>query len=152
MEGEPMRLEHDRNRNWINANHRECIQCGRRLGEFYREDICPSCKEFNLFLEVKEYIRTNNVKEMDVAEHFNIPVSKVRTWIREGRIVYKTSDGKTISGVYCQICGKKIEFGTVCPKCLRLQQLQVISKQYNEMKSDEMHFLGRSKRSNVDNK
>ncbi len=80
---------------------------------------------------------------MDVANHFNIPVTKVRSWIREGKIVYKTSDGRTISGVYCQMCGKKIDFGTVCAECRKLQQLQVVSKQYGEMKADEMHFLGR---------
>ena len=60
-----------------------CTQCGRILPDVYEEDdICPVCKEANLFAEVKDFIRENDVREMDVAEHFDIPVSKVRKWIR----------------------------------------------------------------------
>ena len=55
----------------------------------------------NLFAEVKDYIRENDVKEIDVAEHFGIPVSKVRRWIKEGRIQYK--EGENITPIHCQI-------------------------------------------------
>ncbi len=127
----------------LQTEKKECKQCGRYLSKDYHEELCPKCIELNLFSAVRDYIRSKDVREMDVANHFNIPVTKVRSWIREGKIVYKTSDGRTISGVYCQMCGKKIDFGTVCAECRKLQQLQVVSKQYGEMKADEMHFLGR---------
>ncbi len=128
----------------MHTDRRECPQCGRYLNKDYHEELCPKCMEINLFAEVRDYIRSKDVRETDVARHFNIPVSKVRSWIREGRIVYKTSDGRTISGTNCQICGKKIEFGTICPECRRLQQLQVVSKNYGDMKAGEMRFLGRA--------
>lgn len=119
-----------------------CTQCSRHLDERYPEDICPVCKEMNLFAEVKEYIRENDVKEMDVAEKFDIPVSKVRGWIRDGRIQYRGIGASTISGVNCQICGKAIDFGTLCPDCHRMKGLQVVAKQYQEEKS-RMRFLGK---------
>ena len=56
-----------------------CTQCGRILPDVYEEDdICPVCKEANLFAEVKDFIRENDVREMDVAEHFDIPVYSTR--------------------------------------------------------------------------
>lgn len=140
-----MRLEHNRSKNITET--RECKQCGRSLNEDYNEDICPSCKEMNLFADVKEYIRLHDVKEMDVARHFDIPISKVRKWIKQGRIEYKTPDGKTVSGVRCRVCGKKIEFGIVCPECLRRQKLKVTAK-HEQSQPEEMRFLGENRQGN----
>lgn len=125
------------------AEQKTCSQCGRYLNDMYTKELCPVCIEMNLFSEVKEYIRENEVKEIDVAEHFGISVSKVKAWIREGRIQYKGEGGKAISGVHCQICGKPIEFGTFCSECHHMQGLQVVAKRYKEEKS-VMHFLGKS--------
>lgn len=125
-----------------NMGQRSCLQCGRYLNDAYVQDLCPACLEMNLFAEVKEYIRENDVKETDVAEHFGISPSKVRAWIRDGRIQYK-GVGNSISGVHCQICGKAIEFGTFCPECHRMQGLQVLAQQYLEDKT-EMHFIGKN--------
>ena len=85
------------------------------------------------------------MRELDVAEHFDIPIAKVRKWIREGRIQYKGEAGKTISSIYCQICGKPIEFGTLCPECHRLQGLKIVAQQYAEQKS-EMRFINKGKK------
>ena len=42
------------------------------------------------------------------------------------------------------MCGKKIEFGNICADCRKMQQLQVVAKQYGENKqAGEMHFIGR---------
>lgn len=139
MEGYLMKLENNINKNITEI--RECKQCGRSLDKDYNDDLCPACKEMNLFAEVKEYIRLNDVKEMDVARHFDIPISKVRKWIKQGRIEYKMPDGKTVSGVKCRVCGKKIEFGIICPECLRRQKLKVIAKQ-EQSQPEEMRFLG----------
>lgn len=120
-----------------------CSQCGRYLNDTYKEELCPACIEMNLFSKVKEYIRENDVRESDVAEHFDIPLGKVRGWIREGRIQYRGENGQTLSGVHCQICGKSIEFGTLCAECHKLQGLQVVAKQYEQEKS-AMRFLGQN--------
>lgn len=131
---------------WVkDTEYREqktCAQCGRYLDERYPDEICPTCAEMNLFAEVKEYIRENDVRETDVAEKFDIPVSKVRGWIREGRIQYKGTGANTISSVHCQICNKPIDFGTLCPECHRVQGLQVVAQRYQEEKS-VMRFLGK---------
>lgn len=122
-------------------DQKTCKQCGRYLNDNYTDELCPACIEINLFSEVKDYIRENDVRENDVAEHFDIPIGKVRGWIREGRIQYRGEDGKTLSGVHCQICGKAIEFGTLCAECHKLQNLQVVAKKYDQEKS-AMRFLG----------
>lgn len=124
---------------------KRCEQCGCILLDSYQEDICPRCKEANLFSEVKDYIRANDVREMDVAEHFDIPIGQVRRWIREGRIQYRGEDGKTLSGVHCQICGKAIDFGTVCSECHRLEGLKVVAQKYADAKSS-MRFLDKDKK------
>jgi RNA polymerase subunit RPABC4/transcription elongation factor Spt4 len=122
-----------------------CKQCQRSLPEFYEDELCPSCKEANLFAEVKDFIRSNDVKETDVAEHFDIPVGKVRKWIREGRIQYRGKNGETISSVHCQICGKPIDFGTLCPECHRLQGLKIVAQRQADDKSI-MRFLDKDKK------
>jgi hypothetical protein len=97
----------------------------------------------NLFNEVKEFIRSrNDVNENDVAEKFDIPVSKVRDWIKEGRIQYKGTSVNTISSVKCRICGKPIAFGVTCPECHSLENLKVVA---NMKKADDaaMRFVGK---------
>lgn len=135
-----MRLEHHGQRD--RKREKSCKQCGRTLQKIYPEDLCPVCQEINLFADVKDYIRSNDVKESDVAEHFGIPISKVRAWIREGRIQYKNYNSSKISGVHCQICGKPIDFGNLCAECHHLQGLEVVAKQYGEEKG-KMRFMGK---------
>lgn len=121
-----------------------CKECNRSLSELYPDDLCPICKDRHLFNEVKDYIRKHDVREHDVAEHFNIPVSKVRSWIREGRIQYKGDSAKVISGVHCRICGKQISFGITCSECHSLENLQVVASM-KKSDDDAMRFLGKNK-------
>lgn len=128
------------------VSEHSCQQCGKPLHPQYQEKICPDCKEINLFREVKEYIRGNDVNEADVADHFGIPSTKVRSWIREGRIQYKSADAsKNISSVYCQICGKPLEFGNLCSECRHLQGLEVTAKAYEQQKG-KMRFAGKNEK------
>ncbi|MCH5267680.1 MAG: hypothetical protein J1E62_04975 [Lachnospiraceae bacterium] len=138
-----MKVDKDR---FAGTDIKNCIQCSRRLHPQYEKDICPTCIELNLFSEVKEYIRNNDVNETQVAEHFNLPNSKVRSWIREGRIQYKDTVGnKTMSQVFCQICGKPLDFGTVCAECRHLRGLEVVAKQHQE-EVGQMRFIDRGKK------
>lgn len=59
-------------------NYKYCERCNRPLPLTYEDAICPDCQNQELFTNVKEYIRANDVTEYDVAEHFNIPLSKVK--------------------------------------------------------------------------
>ena len=125
-------------------DERVCKQCSRKLPEAYKPDICQACMEIILFSEVKEYIRNNEVNEQDVASHFEIPIAKVRSWIKEGRIQYKNDPKENITSLYCRVCGKKIAFGVVCPECHSLENLKGVAA--NQVKKGElgaMRFLGK---------
>ena len=96
-----------------------CKECHRDLKPDYTEEICPACKERLLFSRVKDYIRENDVNEFQVAQHFEIPLFKVKEWIREGRIQYKELQTPTVESLHCKECGEPISFGSLCSKCLR---------------------------------
>ncbi len=92
------------------------------------EHIAPSAlapdvrEEMELFDAVRNYIRENDVNEFGVAAHFGIPISRVKAWIREGRIEYKELDGSVFAeDKHCSLCGRPIEFGNICSKCKREQ-------------------------------
>lgn len=104
------------------GTYKQCKFCSRPLPLAYEEDFCPKCQEHNLFQNVKEFIRSNDVNEYEVADHFNIPLKKVKGWIREGRIEYKPKDSETkkvLEGLHCENCGAPVQFGVLCPKCTR---------------------------------
>lgn len=67
-----------------------CPNCGKPIARSYKEKMCPACLDEVLYPQVKEYILHHSVTELEVAEHFDIPLQKVRSWIRDGRIEYKT--------------------------------------------------------------
>lgn len=69
-------------------NTKECKICHKLLSADYEGDVCPHCQEEDLFMRVKDYIRSNVVNEYMVADHFQISIKKVRNWIKEGRIEY----------------------------------------------------------------
>ena len=85
----------------------------------YEKDFCPACEDDVLFKEVREYIRSHDVTEFELAEIFNISQNKVRKWIKEGRIEYVTSENKMMN-TRCQRCGAPVAFGTLCTECMRL--------------------------------
>jgi RecJ-like exonuclease len=97
----------------------------------------------NLFREVRDFIRNNDVGEEDVAKYFGIPKGQVRQWLREGRIQYKDHEGK-ISSLTCTICGKKIDYGNTCDECRRYEKLQVVAKAH-AMESSRMRYLDKDK-------
>lgn len=110
----------DTSRNLFN-NFKACENCKRPLPNSYIEALCPHCKESQLFFDVKDFIRNNDVNEYQVADHFDIPLKQVKGWIREGRIEYKEKGASnTIAGLHCQRCGAPVSFGSLCPKCLKV--------------------------------
>ena len=99
------------------GNFRYCSYCHRPLPLSYEEDFCPACKDQHLFPEVRDYIRSHDVNEYNVADHYYISVHKVKSWIREGRIQYKDENLSQSLVLHCQLCNAPISFGALCPKC-----------------------------------
>ncbi|MCI8893921.1 MAG: hypothetical protein HFI41_04585 [Lachnospiraceae bacterium] len=98
-----------------------CDICHRPLPMEYKPNLCPICKEEELFSQVRDYIRSNDVNEHDVAEHFGLSVRQVKEWIREGRIEYKANQPISITPLYCLACGATIAFGSYCQTCYKLK-------------------------------
>ena len=109
---------HIRNNKIINPEQEfVCLRDG--IFEDYARDLCSVCETQLIFDDVREYIRSEEVNEYDVAKHFDIPVGMVQQWIKEGRIEYKERGAKTVMSSFCQRCGAKVTFGTLCQKCLK---------------------------------
>lgn len=123
-----------------------CSFCGRRLPKHYEGEFCPACADVKLFHDVKDYIRANDVNEYQVAEFFHIPLSKVKGWIREGRIEYRIQENAigNISSMHCQHCGAPINFGTLCTQCMKLLNKNMHGYGQQKLKQsddDRMRFL-----------
>ena len=76
----------------LNANTRRgrvCENCGKRIPLCNQHNFCMDCLRVKLFPEVKEFVRKNDVTEIEVAEHFHIDRSLVKEWINEGRLEHK---------------------------------------------------------------
>ncbi|WP_075720391.1 hypothetical protein [Roseburia sp. 499] len=100
-------------------NLKFCSVCRRPLPLNYDKEMCPGCIDNELFHQVKEYIRSKDVTEYQVAEHFKIPHRKVKHWIEEGRIEYKEQHESKIRNLHCSKCGEPISFGNLCQKCYK---------------------------------
>ena len=101
------------------TNYKSCSMCGRTMPIDYEKDFCPACEDDALFKEVREYIRTHDVTEFELAEVFHISQTKVRGWIKEGRIEYVSGENKMMN-TRCQRCGVPVTFGTLCTECMRI--------------------------------
>ncbi len=130
---------------------RVCRNCGRRLIRSAKNGLCPMCAEQELFNDVRDYIRANDVKDYDVAEKFGLPLVKVKEWIRQGRIQYKDDPTMkaSIMGNFCEICGSPLNFGTVCPRCMKDKKKENIKgvaiTQPNSDGDKKMRFLDNDK-------
>ena len=71
-----MRLERKNLERKTDENVHECKQCGRILNKMYRDEICPECKDLNLFAEVKDYIRSEeHTSELHHNREYRMPSS-----------------------------------------------------------------------------
>lgn len=100
-------------------NSKFCTRCKRIMSLHYAEDMCPACINQALFEKVRDYVWGNEVTEHQLAEKFNIPLSTIHEWIKDGRLEYKDGKKKQFTGLFCQKCGASITFGTICTECKR---------------------------------
>lgn len=119
-----------------------CKVCGRMLPSMSVKDCCPVCEENKLFDQVRDFIRTHDVTEVQVAEYFGIPQKKVKNWIKEGRIEYKEDgNNKGLVSIHCARCGAPVTFGTLCSKCLKLMNSSKYEYAGDTIEDQKMRFL-----------
>ena len=120
-----------------------CKECRNLLPQDYEFELCPQCIEQRLFREVRDYIRQNTVTEYDVAEEFQIPVRRVKAWIKEGRIQYQEAPEKKFIGSRCARCGELIVIGTFCQSCMQYMRSPKarLKTEFEEIDASKMHFL-----------
>lgn len=101
-----------------------CPKCGK-LFTRSGKNICPACYEKTEaecqkcidFLKKKEN-RMANI--LEVSEGTGVSVSKIKMFIREGRL--SLADNPNL-GIPCEKCGKLIKQGMLCESCAgKLQQ------------------------------
>lgn len=122
-------------------NGKYCSCCQRPLAPEYEKEMCPACEEFEFFSRVKDYIRTHDVTEYQLAEEFQIPLRRVKDWIKEGRIEYKEGPVKKLQELRCAGCGEPIQFGTLCQKCYRLKNTPKGTAASQKDEDSRMRFL-----------
>lgn len=119
---------------------KHCKNCNTVLPPESESSVCLTCADLLLFQDVKDFIRSGDYNEYDVSQYFDIPLTQVRKWIREGRIQYKEDSLNNIT-LHCQICGVQILFGTMCSKCTKAQNISGSSAIYPAFESGNMRHL-----------
>lgn len=98
-------------------NVKNCSRCGKIFTHSYGPVICKECSDYeeNDYQKIKEYVWNNpKCSTVEVAEACNIPVKKLLTWIREGRL--QVADDSPLK-LRCEKCGIIISSGYLCEKC-----------------------------------
>jgi flagellar operon protein (TIGR03826 family) len=97
---------------------RNCPSCGKIFAYTLR-NLCPECiKEDELsFNKVRDYIHENpNANLEEVAEAAEVTTKKVLEYLKEGRLMLKSSSGAMLQ---CEVCSEPILSGRLCEKCSR---------------------------------
>lgn len=95
-----------------------CKMCGRLFNYISGTRLCPQCREQLevKFQEVKQYIYEHkNVSITEVSEEMEVPVTQIKKWVREERLVLSEAMGE----IECENCGKAIRTGKYCDECKR---------------------------------
>jgi len=96
---------------------RNCKRCGSIFRATGGNRYCARCMEEEraIFESVKDFLRKRpRASVIEVSEQTGVPVSKIREYVREGRLVAASDDWK----VACERCGREVERGRYCPDCL----------------------------------
>lgn len=143
-----MNSNSDFNPSTSSLNYKYCEFCNAPIPRHSDERYCLKCRDRVLFMEVRDFIRKNDVNEFQVADHFDIPLRIVKEWIREGRIEYKDDgSGKHIVVQNnCTRCGAPVKFGTVCSKCLKAMNRNIQGFGTQQAPGDDrMYYLDNDK-------
>ncbi|MGE4284516.1 MAG: MerR family transcriptional regulator [Clostridia bacterium] len=135
---------------------RNCVKCGKLFNHLSGPPLCPDCMQQDEedFRNVKAYLYEFRGASMSqVAEAVGVSVSKIKRFLKEGRIEI-LEDGNFV--LECERCGASIKSGQYCTSCtqelvagLRGTSNQAMNKNRDESdgykKQQKMHFLSKDK-------
>ncbi len=96
---------------------RNCKKCGRVFA-YNGSEICSRClgDDEGDFKKVKEYLYDNpGATIVEVSEETGVSEKKILRYLRESRIEIREADNLLLD---CQRCGKPIQSGRFCDKCV----------------------------------
>lgn len=68
---------------------KRCTTCGKALPRRHNGELCDDCLYNLRYKDVKEFVLHHDVTELEVADHFDLPLEVVQRWIKEGHLSYK---------------------------------------------------------------
>lgn len=95
-----------------------CYRCGNMFVFMgFGKALCAKCieEEEEEFIIVKEYIMDHlSATIMEVAQETNVRVSRIKSFLKDGRLIIP--DGSMVF-INCELCEAPIKFGRVCRDC-----------------------------------
>ncbi len=98
---------------------KQCARCRKLFNYFTGPPLCLECrnKDDDDYKIVKEYLYDNpGAKITDVSSATEVSVSKIRRFLKEGRLEIKDLENFFLE---CERCGVPIKSGRYCDKCKR---------------------------------
>jgi len=96
-----------------------CERCGKTFNSSGFFNVCPVCTGLDEqdFLRIKEYLYEHpGAKLLDVVTDLNIPVRKIKRYLRENRLEILEKNNRFL---FCEMCGKPIRSGQFCDTCYK---------------------------------
>lgn len=100
----------------MNRDVRNCRRCGKIM-IYVGIPLCEEClkKEEEYYEAVRRYLDEHPRSSVrEISEATSIPAEVIMKFVRQGSLVAL----ENVSGMLaCEICGKPIKMGRVCPEC-----------------------------------
>jgi uncharacterized protein len=120
---------------------KNCKICGRIFQSNGFSEICPGCykQDENDYNKIREYLYEHPyAKIFEVSLNLDIPVSRIKRYLREDRLQIVESSNLFLD---CEKCGAPIHSGRYCDECITAvnHDFKVV---FNEIaKKPEQHKL-----------
>lgn len=102
-----------------------CSRCGRFFESNGFIILCPTCyeKDQKDFERIRQYLYEHpRAKIFQVSTDLDMPVSKLKRYLREGRLEIVEKDNQFLK---CEACGKSICSGVYCEDCSRKYNIDI---------------------------
>lgn len=96
-----------------------CAVCGKFFDAVGFQTVCTECiaKDLKDFDRIRDFLYMHpRSKVFEVSNNLDIPVPKIKRYLREGRLEIIEKNNTFLK---CEKCGKAICSGTQCDDCLK---------------------------------